>query len=236
MILSKEKMDFILFIAQILSLIFLIVYVVKTWHMASATRKSAEAAEKTLREMKEMRDQETAPYVVVYFENARGTPFIYLIVKNIGKTVARDVKIDFSPPLKSSTQGANLGDMPMITEGIASLAPGQQLRTFFDSAISYFGRADLPLHIVAKISYCGGLRTDTRAWEQTLDLQALRGLLYTQERGINELVEQVEELAKSSSKSHSELRQIAQLLTKQIGVDKTSRRKYGWRPKKPTRL
>ena len=108
MILNKEKMDIILLVVQILSLIFLIVYVIQTWRMAAATKRAAEASEKTLQEMKAMRDQETAPYVIVYFEIPSGTSLIYLIIKNIGKTVANGVRLEFNPPLKSSNQGVEL--------------------------------------------------------------------------------------------------------------------------------
>jgi hypothetical protein len=227
--LNKEKMDFILFIAQVLSLISLIVYVIKTWYMASATRKSAEAAEKTLQEMKEVRDQETAPYVIVYLDSPYGTSFIYLIVKNTGRTIAKNVRIAFNPSLRSSSNDI-FDEMPMIKHGIASLAPGQELRTFFDSAISYYGREDLPLHITARISYCGGLKAGERSYEQTLDLQAFRDLLYTVEKGMNDLVRQVEEVAKSASKSHSDLQQIAQTLLEGMGLERAPQKKYGWRP------
>lgn len=53
---------------QIPTLIALILYVIKTWQMASATRKSAEISARTLDEMRAARDSETAPYVVAYFD------------------------------------------------------------------------------------------------------------------------------------------------------------------------
>lgn len=231
--LTKEN---ILFTVQILSLFFLILYVIKTWHMASATKKYAEAAEKTLQEMKEMRDQETAPYVIVYFDLAPSSTLIYLVVKNAGKTIANGVKLAFNPPLKSSNQGVEMSDMPMIKYGIASLAPGQELRTFFDGAIGYFGREDLPLYITATVSYSGGLQPIERRYEQTLDLQAFKGLLYANEKDIGDLISQVENVAKACSSNNSGLQQITQTLRKGLGLDKGTQKKFGWRPKSSKRV
>ncbi|RJS85980.1 hypothetical protein CW713_00895 [Methanophagales archaeon] len=59
---GKEIVDIILAIVQIGTLIALIIYVIKTWQMASASKKSTEISEEILKEMKESRDQEIAPY------------------------------------------------------------------------------------------------------------------------------------------------------------------------------
>jgi predicted phosphatase len=53
---------------KILTLISLIIYVWKTWEIASATRKAAEATEATVAEMRAAREQETTPNVIVYFD------------------------------------------------------------------------------------------------------------------------------------------------------------------------
>jgi hypothetical protein len=53
---------------QVITLIVVIVYTIYTAKMTSAAKASAEAANQTINEMKEARDQENAPYVVVYFD------------------------------------------------------------------------------------------------------------------------------------------------------------------------
>jgi len=100
-------------IVQAATLIFIIIYVKDTSAMAKATqesaiatRASAEAAENTVKEMKEARDQEGAPYVVAYFEFE--LPLIYFIVKNLGASVATNVRIHVTPPLATSHQNINL--------------------------------------------------------------------------------------------------------------------------------
>lgn len=215
---------------QILSLIALIVYVIKTWHMASATKKSAEAAQRTLDELKETRDQETAPYVVTYFEASPESHIIFLIVKNIGKTTARDVKLRFDPHLKSSNQGIDMDMVSLIKSGIASMPPGYQIRTVFDSAISYF-HANLPFHFTATISYSGGLRTDQRTYQQVLDLEALRGVTLAHEKGMHDLVTIVEKLVDMHSSFHTHFQEIIQALKKDALPKKAKPKKYGWRPK-----
>jgi hypothetical protein len=233
--LNKETIESILAVVQILSLVALVVYVIMTWRMASATKKSAEAAEKTLQEMKEMRDQETAPHVVAYFEAARGTPFIYLVVKNLGKSVAKAVRLDFDPGLRSSNPGIQMDELPMIRQGIGSLAPGQELRTFFDSAISYFG-AELPLRINVRVSYSGGVHSEERKFEQILDLEALRGLFYSAETGLAELVSEVAKIAKGHNSNHSDLQNIARILDKRMDSEAGTPKKHGWRPRNSKRV
>src|ERR1700690_2146128 len=97
--------DNVLFGVQVLTLFFLILYVKKTWDIASATRYATRISEKTLLEMKETREQENAPYIVIYCENS--VPYdtdLYLIVKNSGKSIAEDVKLDFTPHLCSASE------------------------------------------------------------------------------------------------------------------------------------
>lgn len=120
------------------SLIFLIIYVVKTWQMASATRRAAEATRETVEEMREGRDLETAPNVVVYFDIPTGEQLIYLVVKNLGKSVATNVRLHFVPPLQTSDRQF-LENTSFLTEGITSMPPNYELRTLVGSTMKYFG-------------------------------------------------------------------------------------------------
>jgi len=72
--------------------------------MASSTRESAKASEKMIEEMKDARDQESAPYVVPYININKH--MIFFGIKNIGKSVAKNIKIKVEPDLKSSIFGA----------------------------------------------------------------------------------------------------------------------------------
>jgi hypothetical protein len=161
----------ILAILQGASLLFLVVYVIKTWEMASATRQSAEVAEKTIQEMQEARDQETAPYVVLYFDIPYGQMLMYLVVKNIGRSTAHDIRFEIDPPLAVSWEP--LPDLPFgqAEKIIGSLPPNGEIRTLFDETEYYFTQ-NLPLRYSIRTFFTGGMQTGTRMNEQILDLSA----------------------------------------------------------------
>jgi len=64
---KAETLDIIMFVIQLLSLIALVLYVIKTAEVAEGTRQSAMAMDRSVAEMVEDRDQQIAPYVVIYF-------------------------------------------------------------------------------------------------------------------------------------------------------------------------
>jgi hypothetical protein len=204
---EKEIIDFILVIVQIATLIALVSYVIKTGQIASASKRSTEVSEGILKEMRESRDQEVAPYVVAYFDIPYGMPLIYLIVRNAGKSVAKDVKLEFQPPLKNS-KGEAINDIPFIKEGIGSIPPEYEIKTFFDSAISYFEKKELPLTYTVKVSYSGGLQPDTRNTEQIMDLSAFKSV-YINVKGMHELVKEVETLVQYNNEIQQKLGKVA---------------------------
>jgi hypothetical protein len=97
-----------------------------------------------VKEARELRQEQARPFVVVDFEPEQ-SPFMELVVANLGKTMARNVRIKVEPPLKSSLDTAGpvpVAKLKMFTEGIPSLAPGKRMVTLFDSMID---RKDLNL-------------------------------------------------------------------------------------------
>jgi len=208
---DKDTIDVVLAIVQIATLIALIIYVAKTWEMASASKKSAEVSEETLKEMRESRDQEIAPYVVVYFDIPYGKSWIYLVVRNIGKSVANDVKMEFQPPLRNS-DGDQINNMPLIRGGVGSIPPGYELKTLFDTTVSYFN-SGLPLTYKVKVFYSGGLRSDIRVIEQTIDLSAFKGRMYITEKGMDDVAKGVGELAKQSRNIAQQLEEVVDRLS-----------------------
>jgi PAS domain-containing protein len=222
----KETIDLIVAGVQVVTLIAVIIYVYKTWQlasattdlatitrdMASATSQSAAIAEKTLQEMREMRDQEIAPYVIAYFDSPLGKSLIYLVVKNIGKSVANSVKLDFDPPLQSSLKGIDIANIPFIRDGIGSMPPGYEIRTLFDGTISYLRSKNVPSNYSLGISYFGGIIPDKRGYELKLDLNIFKDLSYTTEKGLHNLVQEVEKLVGHNSRISQELQEIAESL------------------------
>src|SRR5262245_49326539 len=96
----KDLVDYAIAAVQLAALIALVVYVVKTWQIASANRRSVEVSEAVLKEMRTTRFQEIAPYVIVFLDMPYSNDWVmYLVVKNTGKTVAKNVRFKFDPPL-----------------------------------------------------------------------------------------------------------------------------------------
>ena len=86
-------LNFISIIIDIFSTIFTAIMVYVTYKMASSTKES-------VKEMKKTRVESNSAEVIIYFNIEYDR--IYLIIENIGNTVAKDVSIEFKPELKNS--------------------------------------------------------------------------------------------------------------------------------------
>ena len=80
--------------------------------------------------------QASRPYVIVTAEPSPiGWRIMDLVVHNIGERPAYNVKVDLSPaPIRTNeTPEAPISEVRWLKEHIPMLAPGQELRTFYDS-------------------------------------------------------------------------------------------------------
>ncbi len=124
---------------------------------ARATQKSSEAAENTLREMKKTREEENAPYVVVSTESTQNSPIINLVFQNIGKNVARDVKMEFTPRLESGLyRNEALDSSSFIKNGFHSIVPNEKISIPLDLGTSYLEQ-NRPLEYTVKVTYFGDI-------------------------------------------------------------------------------
>lgn len=185
-------------VVSMLSLAILAISVFKNWEMAEAARRSAQVAADTLLEMRDVRDGETAPYVIVYFDVPYGEGNIHLVVKNIGKTEAKDVTFAVNPPLASTWPVFQEFQFEFLTRGTRSIPPGYEIRTFYDDTRTYFGRRQ-PFTYTVTVSYFGGLKSEKRISEQVLDLTPYHYQASPHEKDMDDLVKQVEMLNKIQS-------------------------------------
>jgi hypothetical protein len=211
-------MEIALLTIQIATLVALIVYVIKTWEMASATKESAQAAERTLLEMKQARDQETAPYVIVFFDLTYARGSIHLVVKNIGRSIAENVRLSFEPLLQNS-EGDNLEELPLFAKGIASLAPEQEIRAFLDGTVAFFNRPEIPLTYSVEITYHGGLRDEPRSTKHILDLSVHKDLMYIRIKDIHNLNETLEKLLNEQKGVGKSLERISRNLENGVFIN-----------------
>ena len=148
-------------VVQAVTLGFIIKYVSDTAAMAKATRDSAKAtqdsaraAENTVQEMKAAREEESAPFVVVYFNYIHSRyQSLYLVVENIGKSIARNIKLEFTPSLQVSQHNRDrIENNTLLKNGIKSLVPNYKIPIPFDFLIPYI-QANLPMEYTVTVTY-----------------------------------------------------------------------------------
>lgn len=229
---SKGFWDYLLIVIQVATLVGLLLYVYKTWQIASATREEAELSRKStqlsqksielsqhvLEEMRAARGQEIAPQVLAYVDMPYGNWVLFFVVKNVGRTSAKDIKFHFQPELQSGWGNrAHEFDISFLKNGISSLAPGQELRVVFDVMSNYFDgsavkllEGSLPSAYTVRVTYRGGLLPDElHSTEQVIDLSMFKDIGVLQEKGEKDLIKAIESLAQSSERIRRSLNEIA---------------------------
>jgi hypothetical protein len=187
---------------NLITLIYLHIYTKKTYSIAKSTRRTAgQAAEsakiteesfkvstKILDEMRETRDAQIAPYVFAYLDqgNDAEATKIYLMIKNAGRGVARNVRVSFDPELQNGGT-YSLAHIRQLTNEIPALPPGGEIRHAFAFTIKYFNaEPSLPKQYNVRITYHGGLNKEERTVEQTISLDFFQGLRINKiERRVN---------------------------------------------------
>ena len=192
---KADTLDVIMFVIQLLSLIALVVYVIKTAEVAEGTRKSAQAMDRSVAEMVEDRDQQIAPYVVVYFDNQTDSPIFDLVIKNTGRTAARNVKIAFEPPLQTSLKNYDIEQLAFIHQVIPTLPPDYEIRASVDVVKNVLNSETLPKQYRVKVTFTGGIKSNKLEAEYILDLNVFNGILETHTRSLTDLTKAVEKIS-----------------------------------------
>lgn len=186
---------FLSLLVSAISLGFIIKYVRDTAAMATATRDSADAtrdsakaAENTLQEMRNARDEESAPFVVVYFHYIHSHhQSLYLVVENVGKSIATDIRLEFSPALQvSDFNKKDLEDNILLKDGIKSLVPNYKILIPFDYLMHYL-KGNFPTVYTVKVSYLGRKTLPPQVFEYSLDLNYFRYMHFVTETGLGEI-------------------------------------------------
>jgi hypothetical protein len=145
---------------------------------------------------RKLREEQARPFVIVDFEPGF---LVYLMVENLGRTMARDVTIRFDKPLESTlSRPHEIDESPLFREPIPTLPPGRKIRVLFDQ---YGARLDakLPLTYDVTLRYKGP--TGKKEWEHPyrLDLGIYLGSALPP-KGLPELVAEVETIRKELEK------------------------------------
>lgn len=111
----------------------------------------ARFARHQLREARELRVQQARPFIVVDVTSRE--VMMYVSVRNLGATIARDVVVAFDPPIQTDVW--RLADSwlrgPLFTTGVPSIAPGKELRFMLGG---YVG-GDFDKSLRGSVSYLG---------------------------------------------------------------------------------
>jgi hypothetical protein len=132
---------------------------------------------------------------VVDFEREEATRAILLRITNIGKSMARDVRFEFSPPLESSWSHVPFNELKMFSDGIPTLAPGKVIQTLFDVSVQRFPRRhELPDVYEARIQYTDD--TGKRPFDErmNLDLGVYWNLTFVERHGIHDVHARLKEI------------------------------------------
>lgn len=149
-------------------------------------------------EARRLRLEQARPYVIVDFEFRN--IMICLKVQNIGKTMARDVRIKFDQPLTSTWPEAAALHARLLREPIPMLAPGRSITLVFDSFPDRHERQDeFPMGYAVTIEYEDDLGKPFTDPPYPLDLGAYADALIDQ-KGLPDLVGEITKLRQEIGK------------------------------------
>lgn len=118
---------------------------------------AAGFAWRQVREAQKTREEQAQPFVVVDLDRTEASRIhMDLVIVNTGTTLAKDVRVAFDPPLRSTlterNQQYDLADAAIISHGIPTMPPGREFRMLFESMPGLF-ESDLPRTYGAVVSF-----------------------------------------------------------------------------------
>lgn len=139
-----------------------------------------------VREAQTLRREQFRPWVTVSFHFRSNIAFI--AVRNLGSTVARNLRIRFSPELVT-TLSRGVGEVAMFAETTPVLVPGEERLVLLDSVPARLA-SDLPMRHTAHVEYSNHQRRELEPEEFVLDFALLKGGILS-DKGMHDLVEEV---------------------------------------------
>jgi hypothetical protein len=149
-----------------------------------------------------LREEQAQPFVVVDFESSPvWHNAIELVIQNIGKTVAKNVRVAFDPPLESTQrqEGYELSKSVLLTQGIPTMPPGKRVTALFDLS---HDRKDsgLLMSYTATVHFADSRGRPQEALTYVLDLNFLYGLMRFTERGVHDAAKALMEMRDTMTK------------------------------------
>jgi hypothetical protein len=159
-------------------------------------KRQWESARGQADELRKAELEARRPYVIVTVEPSEVSRQVFdLVIRNIGQRPAEVVSVNLDPPpvRAHETDGHELSNARMLNEPVAMIAPGQEMRSFYDSHIERNGRDDLPTTHRVSLSYqdsSGHKYTGT----SVIDINALQGTMFTDVKTVHDIAKSVEKV------------------------------------------
>ncbi len=172
------------------------------------------ANNKAVKEMRLSRIEESRPYVFASF-GIDQRKMVELIIKNSGKTMARDVYITTEPELKYPKEpDYPLAKSGLINEMIPCLYPGQEIRAFFAAEWEVKEENGKRPKFIFNVQYKDSLgKGNTYSEKYIYDFNIVNGVVTAPQKTVHELVKEVEKLRKEFEKTSKYLKPLAQKST-----------------------
>lgn len=160
--------------------------------IVSLTFQNIQLVKKTVDEMKATRISQTRPHVIIDIELENH--IMYLVLRNIGNGVAREVCLSFNPPMKDS-HGRIISDTPLFKK-VDYFPPEKKIKTMFDGGPDFFGSLPkLPRAYDVLITYNDDDEKPKKFQENIkIDLSIYENILYKFEKGMNDLIKVLEDI------------------------------------------
>ncbi len=133
-----------------------------------------------VREARETRERVAQPDVAVYIDHHDVRHYLDLVIKNFGQTTAYNVRLTLPPlqvaPYTNQITGEEVTSL-WLPDTIAVLAPGQEWRTVWDSAVRREDyrkkhREDLRSHFVGSVEFDDKMLADKPSYSNPISLDA----------------------------------------------------------------
>ena len=148
---------------------------------------------------RDLREEQARPFVIIEFRPSHSV-VCNIVIRNLGTTVARNVRFRFEPEWESSdTQRNRVRESQLWRNGIPTLVPGQEVSILADMFPERFKRSDLPRTYDVTIAYegviprprAGRRRSKAATYEvtYTLDLDIFYGYSSAGIYGVHEVAD-----------------------------------------------
>ncbi|QXJ20947.1 hypothetical protein AGRA3207_001748 [Actinomadura graeca] len=179
---------------------------------AVSAKEQAEIASKQYDLAEKIRKEQNDPYVIVDIrESPFARNFLYLVIENIGTTIARNVHIEFDPPLESSREEAlgdaihgRIRDARIFTNGIPMLPPHRRMEFLLDFGPDRFEQG-LDIFYRVRVT-ADGPEGPAETMQYEIDLGTLYGPRFHRPKTLHEAVESLQSIQKSLLKIETALK------------------------------